>query len=225
MIKQIVMSLKKHLFSLIPNTFLWKLYILKWKKINIHNYTLPVRYVPFELVGIGKGTYGNINVLSYYGNEKLLIGNYCSIGENVSFLLGVDHPLNKISTYPFEEKILKMKKNYSKGDIVLEDDVWVGYGCTILSGTHIGKGAVIAAGAVVTKDVPSYAVVGGVPARIIKYRFSSSVIKELSKIDFSNLKKEKIKQIRTLLNKDITDDNVSFIISELSNYDVLSSPK
>jgi serine acetyltransferase len=82
---------------------------------------------------------------------------------------------------------------FSKGNIVIDDDVWIGYGVTILSGVHIGQGAVVAAGAVVTKDVPPYAIVGGVPAKIIKYRFSPEIIEELMKIDYSKLEEDDIK--------------------------------
>ena len=74
----------------------------------------------------------------------------------------------------------------SKGDITI-DDVWIGFRATILSGVHIGQGAVVAAGAVVTKDVPPYAIIGGVPAKIIKYRFSPEVIEQLLKLDYSKL--------------------------------------
>ena len=75
----------------------------------------------------------------------------------------------------------------SKGDIHLDDDVWIGYGATILSGVHIGQGAVIAAGAVVTRDVPPYAVAGGVPAKVIEYRFNEEIISFLLTLDYSKL--------------------------------------
>lgn len=84
-------------------------------------------------------------------------------------------------------------EEFSKGNIEADDDVWIGYGATIMSGVHIGQGAVVAAGAVVTKDVPPYAIVGGVPAKVIKYRFSEIMIEELLKIDFSKLTEEAIK--------------------------------
>ena len=82
----------------------------------------------------------------------------------------------------------------SKGDIIVDDDVWIGYGATILSGVHIGQGAVVAAGAVVTKDAPPYAIVGGVPARVIKYRFSPEVIEQLLKLDYSKLTDNMIRE-------------------------------
>lgn len=76
----------------------------------------------------------------------------------------------------------------SKGDIIVDDDVWIGYGATILYGVHISQGAIIAVGAVVTKDIPPYAIVGGVPANILKYRFSKEIIQELLKINYEHLK-------------------------------------
>ena len=82
----------------------------------------------------------------------------------------------------------------SKGNIYVDDDVWIGYGAIILSGVHIGQGAVIAAGAVVTVDIPPYAIVGGVPAKVLKYRFESDMIEELLKIDYSKLDKEMIEE-------------------------------
>ena len=101
-----------------------------------------------------------------------MIGNYISIAQNVHFLLDVEHFANHISTYPFKVKLLHSQKSesFSKGDIIIDDDVWIGYGATILSGVRIGQGAVVATGAVVTSDVPPYAIVGGVPAKVIKYR-------------------------------------------------------
>lgn len=80
----------------------------------------------------------------------------------------------------------------TKGDIIVDDDVWIGERATIMSGVHIGQGAVIAAGSVVTHDIPPYAVVGGVPAKIIKYRFSKEIIDGLLKVDYSKLTKEMI---------------------------------
>lgn len=101
---------------------------------------------------------------------------------------GGEHRLDCISTYPFQAKVLKKEaETQAKGDIIVNDDVWIGDSALILSGVEIGQGAVIAAGAVVTEDVPPYAVVGGVPARVIKYRFTDDVIKELVKIDYAKV--------------------------------------
>ena len=136
---------------------------------------------------IGNYSYGIINVSSDTDN-KLIIGNYCSIAENVKFLLGLDYPTNLVSTYPFKSYFMNGIDAISKGDIIVNDDVWIGCGATILSGVHISQGAIIAVGAVVTKDIPPYAIVGGVPANILKYRFSKEIIQELLKINYEHLK-------------------------------------
>lgn len=158
----------------------------KWRKINSNNYTFPANVFDTKNVHIGNYSYGIINVSSDTDN-KLIIGNYCSIAENVKFLLGLDHPTNLVSTYPFKSYFMNGIDAISKGDIIVDDDVWIGYGATILSDVHIGQGAIIAAGAVVTKDVPPYAIVGGVPAKILKYRFSKEIIQELLKINYEHL--------------------------------------
>lgn len=122
--------------------------------------------------------------------------SYCSIANNVTFLLGKEHYTNHISSYPFKVMALDLGdlEAISKGDIIIDDDVWIGYGTTILSGIHISQGAVVAVGAVVTKDVPPYAIVGGVQAKVIKYRFEPEMIEELIKVDYSKLTKEQIEQ-------------------------------
>ena len=151
----------------------------------------------FNRVSVGNGTYGTINVIQFDNNSKgnLKIGNYCSIAPDVSFVIDGEHNYKLISTYPFKQRYLGGKDvSESKGDIVIGDDVWIGYRATILSGVKIGQGAVVAAGAVVTKDVPPYAIVGGVPAKVIKYRFEPEMIEELLKIDYGKLSKEDIEK-------------------------------
>ncbi len=169
---------------------------LLWKIKNKHNYTRINSIIDLQLVTVGIATYGDINVLSYNNISKLTIKNYCSIGPKVTFVLNSDHELSHITSYPFKVKLLKSMdyEATSKGDIIVDDDVWIGYGATIMSGVHIGQGAVVAAGAVVTKDVPPYAIVGGVPAKVIKYRFEPEMIEELLKIDYSKLTKEDIEK-------------------------------
>ena len=160
----------------------------KWRKINKHNFTRVNSLFDFSLVEVGYRTYGTIKVLSTNHDSRIKIGAFCSISDNVAFIINNEHPTNLLSTYPFKTKMkLCDSESISKGDIVLEDDVWIGYGCTILSGVTIGQGAIVAAGSVVTKDVPPYAVVGGVPAKVIKYRFNESTVRQLIDIDFSRI--------------------------------------
>ena len=144
----------------------------------------------------GRYSYGEIGIVAFNNNSKIKVGSFCSIAQEVKFLLDADHSISTVSSYPFKVKMLGTLhfEATSKGDIIVEDDVWIGYGATIMSGVHIGQGAVVAAGAVVTKDVPPYAIVGGVPAKVIKYRFSPELIEELLKIDYGKLSKEDIEK-------------------------------
>ena len=171
----------------------------KWRKFNDNNFTEPgVRAFDFKRVSIGIGTYGTVNIIQFDSKSKgsLQIGCFCSIAPDVSFLIDGEHDTNSITTYPFEQRYLgKNDISQSKGDIIVDDDVWIGYRVTVLSGVHIGQGAVIAAGAVVVSDIPPYAIVGGVPARVIRYRFEEDSINELLKFDYSLVNKSNVAQL------------------------------
>ena len=166
----------------------------EWARNNRHNYTFPINRFPIECVEVGKETYGELNVVTFSNESKLVIGNYVSISPNVSFLLDVEHHIDHISTYPFRVKTLKKQKaeSFSKGNIIVGDDAWIGYGAIILSGVRIGQGAVVAAGSVVTKDVPPYTIVGGCPAKQIRKRFRDEIIENALQLDYSQLTKELI---------------------------------
>lgn len=168
---------------------------LKWKKKNSHNFTQPKSLCDISKVEIGRFTYGYIDVESYGCSESYLkIGSFCSVAQDVRFVLDGEHDYKKVSTYPFKVKILGEKAEaLCKGPIIVGDDVWIGERSTILSGVNIGQGAIVAAGSVVTKDVPPYAIVGGVPAEIIKYRFDENLIRQLKRIDYNKLDKEWIR--------------------------------
>lgn len=110
----------------------------------------------------------------------IYIGNYVTFGPSVT-IRGGDHRIDLIGKHIYEigedEKLLENDK-----DVIIEDGVWCGCNVIILKGCHIGKGAVVAAGSVVTKDVPPYAIVGGNPAKVIKFRFTEEQIKEHERI-------------------------------------------
>ena len=166
----------------------------KWRMKNSHNLTEAKSVFELEQVKVGNFTYGDLNVIAYNSNRKLEIGSFCSIGQEVKFILEADHDTFNISTFPFRVCVVENLKREakSKGNIKVDNDVWIGFGATIMSGVNISQGAVIAAGSVVTKDVPPYAIVGGVPAKVIKYRFNNEMICELLKVDYSKLTKSMV---------------------------------
>lgn len=145
----------------------------------------------------------NNNVLYHYpiNHDKLQIGKFCSIACGAKFLFNsANHTLSSLSTYPFplffEEWGLEKKDVTNawdnKGDIVIGNDVWIGYEAVVLAGVTIGDGAIIGTRAVATKNVPPYTIVGGVPAKPIKKRFSEETISALLEIQWWNWSKEGI---------------------------------
>lgn len=158
-----------------------------WKKNNKHNFTVAKNCFSRERVKVGKGTYGELKIMHFgNNNEEIKIGNYCSIAPDVTFLLGGEHNYKYFTTYPISQKLITGEnESLTKGPIIVNDDVWIGYGSIILSGVVIGQGAVIAAGSVVYKDIPPYAIYS--TGKIIKYRFSKQAIQELCKINYNEL--------------------------------------
>lgn len=166
---------------------------LRWRATGSR--MLPMNVFPAELVSTGKESYGELNVVTFDQKSHLTIGSYVSVAQHVTFMLDVEHRTNTLSTFPFRTKLVtpEIPEAVSKGDIVVGDDAWIGYGATVLSGVHIGQGAVVAAGAVVTHDVPPYAIVGGVPAKLIRYRFSEEVVAFLLTLDYGRLTEDLVR--------------------------------
>ncbi len=154
------------------------------------------------------------NVLHHYpvNGDRLVIGKFCSIACGAKFLMnGGNHTLSSLSTYPFplfgDEWGCDMKSAQAwdnRGDIVVGNDVWIGYEALITAGVTVGDGAIVGARAVVTKDVPAYAVVGGVPARVIRRRFSNETVAVLQAVRWWDWPIEKIaRNLETITSGDI----------------------
>ena len=158
--------------------------VIKDPQIEVGDYTIYNDFIADPLL------FEKNNVLYHYPihREKLIIGKFCSIACGTKFLFNcANHTLKSLSTYTFplfyEEWELE-KSNITtawdnKGNIIIGNDVWIDYEAVIMAGVHIGDGAIIAARAVVTKDVPPYTIVGGTPAKEIRKRFDAEVIEQL----------------------------------------------
>lgn len=192
-----------------------------------------------EHIIIGRGTYGvdentvvwDIPAYDYDNNRiepKLIIGNFCSVGSGVRIYLGGNHRYDWVSTYPFHVSFLNDGKyklpNYlggndiygyphTNGDVIIGNDVWVGENSTIMSGVKISDGAVIAANSNVVKSVEPYSIVGGNPAKHIKYRFDLEIIKKLLEIKWWFFEDKKINKLLP----NMYNTNISGFINQCEN--------
>lgn len=154
--------------------------VVKNPQIEVGDYTY---YDDFETVDNFEK---NVRYLFDFIGDKLIIGKFCQIASDVTFIMnGANHLTNAVSTYPFAifgedwSGAMEGKTYPSRGNTIIGNDVWVGYGATIMAGVTVGDGAIIATKSVVTKDVPPYTIVGGNPAREIRQRFSAAEIERL----------------------------------------------
>lgn len=164
--------------------------------------------IDIGLAEVGDYTYGTPSVTNFALKSKLRIGRFCSIAKGVHFILDGDHHTEWLTTYPFPAP--EMKDFWPEGqavgghprltgDIVVKNDVWLGFGATIMGGVTIGNGAVVAACSMVHKDVPDYAIVGGNPAKVVKMRFDDKTIAELLELQWWNWDERKIRKNIPLL--------------------------
>ncbi len=178
--------------------------VIKNPYISVGDYTIYNDFV-YDPVEFEKN-----NVLYHYpiNDDRLFIGKFCSIACGAKFIFNcANHTMKSLSTYTFplfyEEWGLDKKDVASawdnKGDIVIGNDVWIGYEAVIMAGVCVGDGAIIGARAVVTKDVPPYTIVGGVPAKEIRKRFDETTIDALLRIQWWNWTFEKIRQAIPLI--------------------------
>ena len=181
--------------------------IIKNPNIIVGDYTY---YDDFETV---ENFEKNVKYLFDFIGDKLIIGKFCMIASDVTFIMnGANHLSDAISTYPFAifgsdwSNAMEGKQYPTKGNTIIGNDVWIGYGATIMSGVTVGDGAIIATKAVVTKDVAPYSIVGGNPAKEIRKRFSEKEIKKLLEMRWWDWSLEKITQNVQLLTGNRIED-------------------
>lgn len=193
--------------------------VVKDPQIEIGDYTIYNDFVADPLL------FEKNNVLYHYPihREKLIIGKYCSIACGTKFLFNcANHTLKSLSTYTFPlfyeewglEKSDVAAAWDNKGDILIGNDVWIGYEAVIMAGVHIGDGAIIAARAVVTKDIPPYTIVGGTPAKEIRKRFDAATIQRLLTLKWWDWPIDKIRQCLLY----IAEGNLNELIDSLPPY-------
>jgi acetyltransferase-like isoleucine patch superfamily enzyme len=154
----------------------WK---LRWYESRNGMQYLNLKYQNHPRYSIGEYTYGYPKVYDFTKTAFLEIGKFCSISDNVTLILDGTRNTNQISTYPLQHVVCNQTTECNDLGIFIGHDVWIGMGATILPNVIVGNGAVIGAGAVVTKDVDEYEVVGGIPARHIKSRYTGPDVTKL----------------------------------------------
>jgi acetyltransferase-like isoleucine patch superfamily enzyme len=157
-------------------------------------------------VSMGKGSYGAFVVYRYSGEQgNVQIGKFCSIGRGVEFITGGNHHKEWVTTFPLQHLYLEKssrnveRQSFSRGDITIGNDVWIGVNAVVLGGVTIGDGAIVGSHAVVAKDVPAYAIVVGNPARVVSYRFDEQTIERLLEVAWWNQSDDWIRQNVELL--------------------------
>lgn len=162
---------------------------------------------------VGRNTYGHDNIKVYRWDGpfnarcKVILGSFCSIGGNIEIITNGNHKYNRVSTYPFAERgWTPMNQEsisaYGNGDVTIGNDVWIGMNSRINSGITIGDGSIIAADSLITRNVEPYSIVGGNPAKLIKYRFTPETRNKLLLIKWWEWKDERIREALPLLLKD-----------------------
>ena len=170
---------------------------------------------------VGSNCYGVPRIKHLHPDATLAIGNYCSFAKNVQIFLGGNHRLDWVSTYRypiFFQEALHIKNSAStNGNITIGNDVWLCENCTVLSGINIGHGAVVANGAVVTKDVAAYEIVGGNPAKHIRWRFDELTREALLKSEWWDWPEDELLRIVDIICSDDISRFIDYANSRQTN--------
>ena len=167
-------------------------------KRNTPSYWLN-SYIDDDRIAVGEYTYFDEQITFglWQTEDKIALGKFCSLAKDITIFGGGEHFTKRASAYPFvlmfaEDRLESLVDGKNKGKTIIGNDVWIGFGATIMSGVKIGNGAVIGAKAVVANDIPDYAIAVGNPAKVIRYRFSPQTIERLIKISWWDWKLSKI---------------------------------
>lgn len=162
--------------------------------------SLQERYPQYT---IGRHSYGHLKVDEWGEGAMLRIGAFCSFAGGVRVFLGGEHRVDWVTTFPFSDLWPAARGTpghpHTRGDVIIGNDVWVGTEALIMSGVRIGDGAVIGARAVVTKDVPPYAIAAGNPAKLVRFRFAPHIIEQLMRIGWWDFDDAQIEQLLPLM--------------------------
>jgi virginiamycin A acetyltransferase len=195
----------------------WDSFLRQWNRLNSHNKVVPINIFPIERVKVGFYSYGELNLLTYAQNnltDILSIGNFVSIASDCKFFLDEQHQKKTFCTFPLKSVLLSKQHDddaLARGSIFVDDEVWIGNGVKILSGVSIGKGAIVAAGSLVSSNVLPYSIVGGVPAKHIKFRFEEKIINRLNRLRLIDLPEADIRNNIDVFYKELTLESLNEI--------------
>ncbi len=197
-LKRLIREIKEKIYYNTIDIFIVLSFNKKLKEKLKQKKSISFLYKSAKKLKCKVGKYSYCHKATVVNSRKTTIGKFCSIGKNVTIGPG-QHPINILSTSPlFYTKDFGWIKNSTHEALIpctIGNDIWIGNNVTIMDGVAIGDGAVIGTGAVVTKDVPPYAIVGGVPAKVIKYRFDNKTIERLLKTKWWDLDEDIIRKI------------------------------
>lgn len=184
----------------------------------------------FPQYDIGRGSYGHCRVRHPNETTKLEIGAFCSFAAGVQIFLGGEHRMDWVTTFPFPVFWSEVAGGFdswakTRGDVIIGNDVWIGTEALVMSGVRVGNGAVIGARAVVVRDVPPYAIVAGVPAKLVRMRFDARTIERLEAISWWSWDDKKIARFMPNILSDDIDAFLDLAERDCADIEPLLEPE